>query len=118
MSIRGSNSSDSETNSDLDSITSNRSRSPIKRIFTKPNRRKMTENQITILRKEYLDMITEFSGETQILSTFLKICEKLLNKFYNNYDVGDFQNEYLMSTILSKIKGSAAINISSCIIRT
>lgn len=65
------------------------------------------------LEKNYLDMIPDFHGDSKLLSRFLEICEKLVNKFYNLVDVTDFQNEFLMSSILSKIKGDAAVNIAS-----
>ncbi|XP_072380658.1 uncharacterized protein [Diabrotica undecimpunctata] len=70
------------------------------------------------LKKEYLDMIPEFHGDVALLPRFIDICQKLVNKFYNITDPTDFQNEYLTSSILAKIKGDAAINISSCTIRT
>ncbi|XP_072384481.1 uncharacterized protein [Diabrotica undecimpunctata] len=73
---------------------------------------------ITQLKKEYLDMIPDFHGENTLLSRFVEICEKLINKFYNTVDSDDFQNEYLMSSILAKVKGEAAINISACVVRT
>lgn len=75
-------------------------------------------NVTMALKSEYLNMIPEFNGEQQLLPRFIEICEKLVNKFYNTEDENDFQNEYLMSSILAKIKGKAAINISSNIIRT
>lgn len=75
-------------------------------------------NVTMALKSEYLNMIPEFNGEQQLLPRFIEICEKLVNKFYNAEDENDFQNEYLMSSILAKIKGKAAINISSSIIRT
>lgn len=69
-----------------------------------------------VLKKEYLDMIPEFRGERELLPRFIEVCEKIVVKFYNVRDESDFQNEYLMSSILAKIKGDAAINIASCII--
>jgi len=72
--------------------------------------------QTPVLKKEFLDMIPDFYGETELLPRFLEICEKIVKRFYNVTDVNDFQNEYLMSSILAKLKGEVAINISSCII--
>ena len=127
MSYRGhlkkynSESSDSETNSDSDSSITNistlyRTRSPLNFYFdcyTNFNNKKMTLPQ---LKLEYLGMVPEFHGETELLPRFLSVGEKLVNKFYNTTDLNDFQNEYLMSSLLAKIKGEAAVNISSCII--
>lgn len=77
-----------------------------------------TVAQIPVLKPEYLNMVPEFSGEPELLNRFITICEKLVTKFYNIRDALDFQNEYLMSSILAKIKGDAAVNISSCVIET
>lgn len=59
------------------------------------------------LRKEYLDMIPEYSGDPTMLSRFISICDKVVNKFYVSENTEDFQNEYLFSSILSKIKNQA-----------
>lgn len=105
-------SEDSENcNSDSDSQLLNCSND-----FAYKNKLKMTTPVVPALRKEFLDMVPEFHGDTQLLPRFIEICEKLVTKFYNTVDINDFQNEYLMSSILSKIKGDAAVNISSCII--
>lgn len=74
--------------------------------------------QIPVLKQEYLNMVPDFYGETELLPRFIEISEKLVNKFYNAQDVNDFQNEYLMSSILAKIKGEAARNISCCTINS
>lgn len=49
-------------------------------------------------------MIPDFYGEYQLLSRFLVWCEKLIVRFYDSLDPNVFLNEYLMSTVLSKIK--------------
>jgi hypothetical protein len=61
-----------------------------------------------VLKKEYIDMVPTFNGESQLLARFIEICEKLVARFYNVTDPTDFQNEYLMSSILAKINGPAA----------
>lgn len=76
----------------------------------------MTDPVVPTLKREYLDMLPEFHGQQELLPRFIEIAEKLVNKFYNALDTSDFQNEYLMASIFSKIKGEAAINISSSII--
>lgn len=60
-----------------------------------------------VLKKEYLDMIPEFSGEPTMLNRFISICDKIVTKFYVSANPDDFQNEYLLSTILTKLKGAA-----------
>lgn len=59
------------------------------------------------LKKEYLDMIPEFNGEPTMLNRFITICDKIVNKFFVTSNVEDFQNEYLFSSILAKLKGQA-----------
>lgn len=59
-------------------------------------------------------MVPDFNGQTELLPRFIEIYEKLVAKFYNTTNAEDFQNEYLMSSILAKIKGDAASIISSC----
>jgi hypothetical protein len=66
-----------------------------------------------ILKKEYLDMIPDFSGEPTLLNRFISICDKLVAKFYVSNNVDDFQNEYLFSTILSKIRSPAIEIVTS-----
>lgn len=118
MSFRGdreslnncSSGSDSDSNPpNFPSHNRSRSRSPIQKL----NKNKMAT---PTLKKEFIEMIPDFYGETELLPRFIEICEKLVNRFYNVADVNDFQNEYLMSSILAKLKGEVAINISSCII--
>lgn len=80
------------------------------------------DNNLTVmatptLKPEFISMIPEFKGEAELLPRFLEICEKLVNRFYNAANVDDFQNEYLMSSIRSKIKGDAALNLSSCVVK-
>lgn len=71
-----------------------------------------------VLKPEYIKMIPEFSGDIELLPRFISICEKLVVKFYNNTDPTDFQNDYLMDSILSKVKGDAQKNISSCVLNS
>ena len=134
MSSRGVESRNSDSDSDSDSQPSHirsrsRSRSPNRRdlldIFPQfqelLNSTLETQSSIMAtpeLKSEYFKMVPEFNGETQLLPRFLSVCEKLVNKFYNATNPNDFQNEYLMSSILAKVKGDAMLNISSCRIDT
>lgn len=70
--------------------------------------------QIPELKNEYLKMIPEFTGEVHLLPRFIGICEKLIARFYDRQNVDNFQNDFLMSSILSKITGKAQIQISNC----
>lgn len=65
------------------------------------------------LRREHLEMVPEFRGEPELLPKFIRICDKLVARFYNFDNQEEFQNEQLMHSILSKIRGQAEIDISS-----
>lgn len=65
------------------------------------------------LKKEYLDMIPEYSGEPTLLNRFISICDKLDAKFFVKSNPADFQNEYLYSTIIAKIKSPALDLVTS-----
>ena len=115
-----SNSQDCEINSDSDSPSRrSRSRSPIRRNLNQIDlniQQEINMPDVPQLKKEYLDMLPDFIGQAQLLPRFIEIAEKLVNTFYNAANPEDFQNDYLMSTVISKIKGEAACNISSCTI--
>jgi hypothetical protein len=66
-----------------------------------------------ILKKEYLDMIPDFCGEPTLLNRFVTICDKIVAKFFVTANTEDFQNEYLYSSILAKIKGPALDIVTS-----
>lgn len=70
------------------------------------------------LKSQYLKMVPEFSGQPELLPRFIETAEKLVRKFYNRTDESDFQNDYLMDSIRSKITGDAQQNLSSCVIST
>lgn len=127
MSFRGvetdinisSSDSDSDSGSQfLETRHRSRSRSPISFVPLVDLRTELImANEASVLKSEYLNMIPEFHGETELLPRFLEICEKLVTKFYITANPADFQNEYLMSSILSKVKGDAMLSISSCVIK-
>lgn len=102
--------SDTESDSDCDSPLS-----PITNLnFNFKINLQPAKMATPVLKREYLDMVPDFTGIPELLPRFLEISEKLVTKFYNATDPNDFQNEYLMSSILAKVKGDAASNISSC----
>lgn len=108
-----SDNSDSDTDSDSNL---NKTNLDISNILISNNKFKMAPT-IPELKDKYLDMIPDFYGDPALLPRFIEVSEKLVRKFYNTVDINDFQNEYLMSSILAKVKGEAAKNISSCTIR-
>lgn len=70
-----------------------------------------------VLQKEYFQMVPEFHGDPEQLPRFLELGQKLATKFYNEEDPDDFQNEYLIGSLLSKVKGVAQNQISNRIIK-
>lgn len=61
-------------------------------------------------------MIPQFHGSMERLPRFVDVCEKLDKQIYKTQDANDFQNGYLMSSILANINEDAASKISSGII--
>lgn len=114
MSFNNSNQNynDIVTNSDIDLESLFSSLNITENNMTQPQ--VMATAQLPVLKPEFIKMIPEFNGESELLPRFIEICEKLVNRFYNQNDLNDFQNEYLMSSIRSRIKGDAALNISNC----
>ncbi|KAI5755100.1 hypothetical protein M8J77_014183 [Diaphorina citri] len=70
------------------------------------------------LKADHLRMVPDFTGEVELLSEFISICESLVTHFYNQANPNDFQNIYLMSSLRAKIKGEAKINLSTYNITT
>lgn len=70
------------------------------------------------LKADHLKMIPDFNGEVELLAEFISTSESLVNHFYNTTNPNDFQNIYLMSSLKSKIKGDAKINLSTYTINT
>src|ERR1700712_2701965 len=65
------------------------------------------------LKLEYLHILPEFHGEQALLSEFISTSEQLINRFYDNANLDNFQNVLLLKSIKNKIKGEAAVAISS-----
>jgi len=62
---------------------------------------------------EYLQIVPDFTGEQSTLSEFITISEQLIAQFYDCNKVNDFNNYILLRSIKNKIKGAAAVAISS-----
>lgn len=122
MSLRGLNNSDSDSDSEFIEIL-NQLTLDIKNIviIEKSSANSTINNKdmaVPVLKKEYIDMVPDFHGESELLHRFIEVAEKLVAKFYNFNDPNDFQNEYLMGSILAKVKGQAAANISTSNIKS
>lgn len=62
----------------------------------------------SLIPRDVLNLIPEFSGETNLLSLFLRKCEYVIEKYQGTTN----RNEFLMQNITSKLKGKAAALIS------
>lgn len=62
----------------------------------------------SLIPHDVLKLIPEFSGETNILSLFLRKCEYVIGKYQGTSE----RNEFLMQNITSKLKGKAAALLS------
>ena len=67
-----------------------------------PNVAKMPE----VFKAEYLNCVPTFDGNPTELPNFLSICDTLIQNFYDA-STNCFQNTYLLSSLLSKLSGSA-----------
>lgn len=65
------------------------------------------------LKAEHVKMIPEFNGEVPLLPDFISVAESLWNYFYDNENVNNFQNYFLLNSLKNKIKGEAKLNLSS-----
>ena len=77
-------------------------------IFENFNSNNSFKMSVQELKSCYLDMVPAFSGEPELLANFLEVCGELINQFYDRANPDNFQNRYLIRSILAKIKGRAA----------
>ncbi|XP_026744739.1 uncharacterized protein LOC113506077 [Trichoplusia ni] len=62
----------------------------------------------TTIPRDVLRLIPEYSGETNLLSLFLRKCKYVIERYQGTVE----RNEFLMQIITSKLKGKAAALIS------
>lgn len=70
-----------------------------------PSIPKMTQQ----FKPEYLNCIPEFDGNPNELSRYLSTSESLIQTFYDIQNPNNFQNTYLLNSIISKLKGNAKV---------
>lgn len=73
---------------------------------------------VPVLQKDFLNIIPDFRGDVEQLPRFISVGDKLVGRFYNAQDPADFQNEYLLCSLMAKIKDDAQIQISNCVINS
>lgn len=69
-------------------------------------------------KSEYLQIVPDFTGNQALLTEFITCSESILTQFYNQQNVNDFRNIFILKSIKNKIKGNAAQAIASYNIST
>lgn len=72
-------------------------------------------NKMTEFKPEYLNCIPQFNGNSNELNRFLSICDDFIKTFYDAKNPQNFQNTYLLNSLLNKLTGNAKtiVNIQS-----
>lgn len=54
-------------------------------------------------KKEYGNIIPQFNGEPLILAKYIKQCDKIYSKFYDNVNPNNFQNDVVLGAFTAKL---------------
>lgn len=87
-------------------------------IFNLSRNRITQSNQNTNLinmsqfKTEYLNCVPQFNGDPNELNRYLSICESLIANFYKHENPNDFQNTYLLNSLISKLTGNAKVIVN------
>lgn len=63
-------------------------------------------------RAEYLKCVPEFDGNPNDLNRYLSTCQSLIDNFYNAANQLDFQNVFLLNSLVGKLTGTAKIVVN------
>lgn len=63
-------------------------------------------------KTEYLNCVPQFNGDPNELNRYLSICQSLITNFYNYESPNDFQNTYLLNSLISKLTGNAKVVVN------
>lgn len=74
--------------------------------FNLPN---LTNFDMAQFKPEYLSCIPQFDGNPNDLNRYLAVCQSIIDTFYNVNQPNDFQNIYLLNSIISKLTGNAKV---------
>lgn len=69
-------------------------------------------NEMSLFKPEYLKCVPEFDGNPNDLNRYLSICESLINNFYNVSNPNDFQNTFLLNSLIGKLSGTAKVVVN------
>lgn len=67
-------------------------------------------------KPEYLSCVPQFDGNPSELNRYLSTCESIITTFYDRQNVNNFQNKYILNSLISKLSGNAksVVNIQNC----
>lgn len=71
-----------------------------------------TLDKMAQFKPEFLNCVPNFDGNPNDLYRYLSVCESLINTFYNNANLADFQNVYLLNSLISKLSGNAKLVVN------
>lgn len=63
-------------------------------------------------KPEYLKCVPEFDGNPNDLNRYLSTCQSLIDNFYNSANQRDFQNVFLLNSLIGKLTGTAKIIVN------
>lgn len=72
-------------------------------------------NQFLIMaqfKPEYLNCVAQFDGNPNELNRFLSSCESIITNFYDNANVNNFQNVFLLNSLINKLTGNARVVVN------
>lgn len=65
-------------------------------------------------KPEYLQCVPQFDGNPNDLNRYLTTCQSLIDNFYNVSNPLDFQNTFLLNSLIGKLSGTAKIVKHCC----
>lgn len=63
-------------------------------------------------KPEYLQCVPQFDGNPNDLNRYLTTCQSLIDNFYNVSNPLDFQNTFLLNSLIGKLSGTAKIVVN------
>lgn len=69
-------------------------------------------NMANTFKPEYLNCVPTFDGNATELNRYLTTCQTLINNFYDGAHPDNFQNIYLINSLISKLNGNARLVIN------
>lgn len=72
----------------------------------------ISKNMANTFKPEYLNCVPNFDGNATELNRYLSICESIINNFYDATNPNNFQNTYLLNSLIGKLTGNARLVIN------